>query len=147
MRAHEIDPDDALITRAWLGYLVPAKRKDLEGAFAAAHPWFYKYAERDRETDSQVEHELNNRKAFELDGKPTESTLHLVQILYGPGRIRGVGLQFRINGGRALRMLLDTGASGIVVKQNTVDKAELNHLGSGEVWGIGDGARERCSVR
>jgi hypothetical protein len=35
-------------------------------------------------------------------------------------------------------MPLDTGASGILVKQNAVDKAEVSHLGSGEAWGAGD---------
>jgi len=138
MRAHEIDADDALITRAWLSYLVPEKRKELLDAFIAAHPWFYSHLERDRDTESQVEHELNKRKTFELDGDRTETTLHLVQLLYGPTRVRGLGLPLKINGRRPLRMLLDTGASGILVKQSAVDKAELNHLGSGEAWGAGD---------
>jgi tetratricopeptide (TPR) repeat protein len=40
MRAQEIDPNDALITRAWLRYLVPEKRKQIEDVFIAAHPWF-----------------------------------------------------------------------------------------------------------
>ncbi len=143
MSAHEIDPDDALITRAWLPYLVPEKRKELEPAFIAAHPWFYKHLDRDRETGVQVAQALNQRKIFERDGERSENTQHLVPIMYGPTRIRGVGLPFRINGGRPLRMLLDTGASGILVKQSAVDKAELDHLGSGEAWGAGDdGARK-----
>ncbi|MBV9781750.1 MAG: aspartyl protease family protein [Acidobacteriaceae bacterium] len=143
LRAHEIDPDDALITRSWLPYLVPEKRKELEPPFAAAHPWLYKHFEQERDNEVEVVHELNNRKLFELDGPRAESTLHLVPILYGPGRIRGVGLQFKINGGRPLRMLLDTGASGILVKESAVDKAELNHLGSSEAWGIGDGGTRK----
>lgn len=138
LRAHEIDPDDALITRAWLSYLVPEKRKELMDAFIAAHPWFYTHLERERDTESQVEHALNKRKTFELDGERTETTLHLIPLLYGPNRIRGLGLPFKINGSRPLRMLLDTGASGILVKQNAIDKAELSHLGSGEAWGAGD---------
>jgi hypothetical protein len=35
-------------------------------------------------------------------------------------------------------MLFDTGASGILVKQSAIDKAELSHLGSDEAWGVGD---------
>jgi hypothetical protein len=113
MRAHEIDPDDALITRAWLRYSVPDKRKEPMDAFIAAHPWFYSHIERDRDTESQLEHKLNKRKIFELDGARTETTLHLVRLLSGPNRIRGLGAPAQINGGRPLRMLLDTGASGI----------------------------------
>ncbi len=138
MSAHEIDPEDALITRAWLPYLVPEKRKELEPAFIAAHPWFYKHLERDRDTGAQVEQALNKRKIFERDGERTETTLHLIPIMYSATRIRGIGLPFRMNGGRPLRMLLDTGASGILVKQSAVDKAELDHLGSDEAWGAGD---------
>jgi tetratricopeptide (TPR) repeat protein len=138
LRAHEIDADDALITRAWLSYLPPEKRKELMGAFISAHPWFYRHIERDRVTESQVEHELNKRKMFELDGARTQTTLHLIQLLYSPTRIRGLGLPLKINGGRPLKMLLDTGASGILVKQSAVDKAQLTHLGSGEAWGSGD---------
>jgi Aspartyl protease len=52
---------------------------------------------------------------------------------------QGVGLQLRIADGRPLRMLFDTGASGILVKQSAIDKAGLEHLGSDQVWGIGDG--------
>jgi tetratricopeptide (TPR) repeat protein len=66
MRAYEIDPDDALITRAWLRYLVSDKRKELRDAFIAAHPWFYGHIERDRDTESQLQHELNNRKTSSL---------------------------------------------------------------------------------
>jgi hypothetical protein len=43
-------------------------------AFIAAHSWFYTHLERDRDTASQVEHELNKRKTFELDGERTETT-------------------------------------------------------------------------
>lgn len=143
MRAHDADADDALITRAWLGYLVPEKRKQLIDAFIAAHPWFYRHIERERDTASQVEHELNKRKTFELDGERTETNLHLVQLLNGPHRVQGLGLPLKINGGRPLKMLLDTGASGILVKQSAVDKAELSHLGSGEAWGVGDAGSRR----
>jgi predicted aspartyl protease len=44
-----------------------------------------------------------------------------------------------INGGRPLKLLLDTGASGILIKQDAVDRAGLQHLGSFESGGVGDG--------
>lgn len=138
LRAHQVDPDDALITHAWLNYLVPEKRKELLDAFIAAHPWFYKHVDENRQTEADVTRELKSRKMFELDGERKETTLHLVTLLSGANRIRGVGLVMRINGGRPMRLLLDTGASGILAKQSAVDKAELNHLGAGEGWGLGD---------
>lgn len=138
LRAHEIDPDDALITRSWIGYLVPAKRKEVLDAFMSSHPWLYEHADRDRRTSDEVSRELDKRKPFDLSGERQQATLHLITLRDSPDRIRGVGLELSINGSRPLRMLLDTGASGILVKQSAIDKAQLSHLGSGEAWGIGD---------
>jgi predicted aspartyl protease len=79
---------------------------------------------------------------FELDGGPQETTLHLVPLMYTATKIRGLGLEFTIENGKPLRMLFDTGASGIVVNQRAIDKVGLSHLGTIEAHGIGDqGAR------
>jgi tetratricopeptide (TPR) repeat protein len=139
MRAHAVDPDDALITFAFMHYLVEDKRKELYRPFMAAHPWFARHYEQVKQTSAEVHEELDGRKAFELQGERTETTLHLVDLLAGAARIRGFGLEVSIEGGRPLRLLLDTGASGIVISQRAVDKAGLNHLGSTESWGVGDG--------
>lgn len=142
LKAHELDPDDALITFNYIRYLPPAKREELEGPFRAAHPWFYNHFERDQKTSSEVKGELNGRKIFEIEGGRQETTLPLVPLMESANRVRGVGLDISIQGSRPLRLLLDTGASGILVKQSTVDKVGLNHLGSFEARGIGDkGAR------
>lgn len=154
LRAREIDPDDALITAAWLRYLTPEKRKEVLGAFVAAHPWLYKNFERDEQTSSEVHHEMNGKKAFELEGERKETTLNLVYLHDSPTRVRGVGLQVAIEGGKPLRLLFDTGASGIVIAQAAVDRAGLSHLGSFQARGIGDkGARsaflsvaEECDI-
>lgn len=141
-KAHELDPDDALITSAYIRYLARAKREEVEPPFRAAHPWFYNHFEQNQETSSEVKGELNGRKIFELEGGRQETTLPLVSLMDGPNRVRGVGLEVSIQGSRPMRLLLDTGASGIVIKQSAVDKAGLNHLGSLEARGIGDkGAR------
>jgi predicted aspartyl protease len=51
-------------------------------------------------------------------------------------------LKISIEGGKSLRLLLDTGASGILLTQSAIDKAGLSHLGATEVRGVGDkGAR------
>ncbi len=138
LRAHEIDPDDALITRAWLGYLVPEKRRELLGPFIAAHPWLFKKYERDRNTDANVSEEMGARKAFDFEGERKPTTLHLVELRDSPTRVRGLGLELSIEGGRRLKLLFDTGASGILISQAAIDKAGLNHLGSFEARGIGD---------
>ncbi len=140
LRAHQLDPDDALIHLAFLRYLVPEKRREEFGPFLQAHPWFFgnRY-EAELETSSEIRSELAQRRAFEIDGvEPAEVTVPLVYIRNGPTRVLGVGLDMSIQGGRPLRMLFDTGASGILLTQAAVDKAGLNHVGSMETRGIGD---------
>lgn len=142
LRAHEIDPDDALITLAFFRYLIPEKRKELEEPFMAAHPWLNPKLQQNQDTESEVKGELNGRKVFELEGERKETTLHLQILRDSPTHAIGVGLDLAIQGGRPLRLLFDTGASGILVSQAAVDKAGLSHLGSFEARGIGDkGAR------
>jgi|GEM_PF-2645808 len=95
LRAHEIDPGDALITLAFFRYLVPEKRKELEGPFIAAHLWLYKQFERSQETASEMKGELNGRKVFELEGDRRETTLPLVYLRDGPAHVRGVASKCR----------------------------------------------------
>lgn len=146
MRAHEIDPDDALITYSFLHYLAPKQREEMAGPFRAAHPWFYQHYDRDQETSAEVKNQLNGREAFELEGARQEVTLPLIYLRRDATRVRGVGLELSIDGARPLRLLFDTGASGILINQKAVDKAGLNHLGSSEVRGIGDQGARRAFV-
>ncbi|HEX3682106.1 MAG TPA: aspartyl protease family protein [Bryobacteraceae bacterium] len=142
LKAHELDPDDALLTLAFLRYAAPARREELEGPFRAAHPWFYKHFEQSQETASDVKGELNGRKIFELEGQRQETTFPIYYLMSSPTHVRGVGVEVSIQGARPVRLVFDTGASGILISQSTVDKLGLNHLGSFEVRGVGDkGAR------
>ncbi len=143
INAHDLDPEDALITRTFLAYLPAAKREELLPPFVAAHPWLYKHFNEAKATSAEIAQELDTRRPFEMEGGAQETTVNLLTIMRAPRRPIGVGLELRIEGGRPLRLLLDTGASGVVIRENAVNKAELDHLGSGESWGIGDkGARK-----
>ena len=146
LRAHSLDPEDALITLTFMRYLVPQKLAQEYGPFIQAHPWFAKDYERDAQFRSDVSKELAENKAFELQSPKQETTLHLVELLYGPTRLQGVGLEVSIEGNRPLRLLLDTGASGILISQKAVDKAGLKHVGSNEIWGAGDGGARKIFV-
>ena len=136
--AHEMDPDDALITRTWLGYLAPEKSKELLPPFAAAHPWLYHNYQTYVTTHDTVEGDSNQRKAFELIGEPKEEDVRLYELHDSPTRVRGMGVEFAIGGERSMRLLLDTGSSGILLSQTAIDKAGLEHIGSTEAHGIGD---------
>ncbi len=140
LRAHQLDPDDALITLAFMRYLMPEKRREVFGPFMSAHPWFFgdRY-EAAMDSAAEVRAEMAERKAFEIEGgEPKEVTVPLLYLRKGPTHVVGIGLELSIQGGHRLRMLFDTGASGILISQSAVDKAGLNHLGSVQSRGIGD---------
>jgi tetratricopeptide (TPR) repeat protein len=62
MRAHEIDPDDALIMQGFLQYAPLAKRKEWLPPFAAAHPWLYQHYRENGENSAAVETSLGDKK-------------------------------------------------------------------------------------
>ena len=143
LRAHAADPDDALITLAFMRYLVPKKLREELPPFMEAHPWFAQGYEQNEQTSEDLHKELAERKPFEMEGPRQETELHLIDLLEGPKRIRGFGLEMTVEGGRPLRLLLDTGATGILISQRAVDKAGLKHIGSGEAFGVGDGGARK----
>jgi predicted aspartyl protease len=58
--------------------------------------------------------------------------------LFSMNQLRGWTLRFSMNGGKPLHLLMDTGASGILINRNSADKNELERLGQFEAHGIGD---------
>ena len=141
LRAHELDPNDALITMAFIRYLVPEKRKEMLPDFIKAHPWFYTSLAKAQANSSDVNEELNGRKVFELDSARQEVTIP-IHYLHDGTRIRGMGIDVAIGNNKPVLLLLDTGASGLLLTQAAIDKAGLSHIGSFDIHGVGDkGAR------
>ncbi len=64
----------------------------------------------------------------------------LFRISDGPGRWRGVGLREQFNQKQTVRLLLDTGASGIALAPKAAEKAGMQLLAGGgrDAKGIGD---------
>ncbi len=137
MTAHQMDPDDALITLAFTRYLVGQKRREFLPGFMQSHPWFFGHLERMQEANSDLRDELEERNPFDLDGTREEVTLPL-SYLHDGTRIVGMGIRMSVEGGKSFNLMLDTGASGLLLTQAAIDKAGLNHIGSIQVGGIGD---------
>lgn len=143
LKAHELDPEDARITAAWLNWLPEEEREARLKPFFRSHPWLFPNFEEYEETKRQLEEAVQKRKAFALDGPAKEVQLHLVEIRSINARLVGFGLELKINGGHKLTLLFDTGAGGILLSPNAIKKAGLAHLGSFDLNGIGDkGARK-----
>ncbi|HSU33243.1 MAG TPA: aspartyl protease family protein [Bryobacteraceae bacterium] len=140
LRAHAIDPDDAVITLHWLAFAPAEKQREIFRSFAEAHPWFFPNINIARVTRTEASKQPHRRKTFELEGDAKEVTLPLIPIYNNSRRgVEALGLPFRLNNGHVLTLILDTGASGILISQSTADKAGVGRLGSLRAGGIGDG--------
>ena len=146
LRAHAIDPDDALITRTWMSFIPPEQQRELFGPFAESHPWLFKNVQLNRATTANISEHVPRRQIFELEDSTKEVTLSLIPIYNARRQVVALGLPFKMNSGRTLTLVLDTGASGILVSRSAVDKAELSHLGAAQTTGIGDGGAQRAFV-
>lgn len=136
--AHAIAPDDIEVQRAWLGML-PRKERlaALRAYLAGPHP--------DNEEETRW---MQERLAFleATADKPVhacklvskvEQTETKLDLMRDPNRIRGIGLDAQINHHNT-RMLLDTGAGGIVLGHHAAEKAGLTKISAAHYAGIGD---------
>jgi len=138
--AHQIAPDDIEVQRAWLGML-PRKERlaALEAYLAGSHP------DNEEETSRMTEY-LEFLKA--TADKPAhscrliskvEQTETKLETMYAEDgrRMRGIGLTAKLND-RNTRLLLDTGAGGIMVSRKAAEKAGLTRVSAFYYGGIGD---------
>lgn len=137
--AHELDPTDPEIRKSWIGRLSRAERiKFLQDYLAGEN-------NDDEETRTAMRHMLeyilarakDARGACHLVGKIATTDTPLMRVMLGSGRIRGFGLTVDVNGAKS-RLLLDTGASGILINRNLAEKAGVTRLSETEFAGLGD---------
>lgn len=138
-RAHEIAPQDPEVQRAWLAMLPRRERlKALEAYLASPHPdnpeenaSLRAWLEYLKATNDQPVH------ACKLANN-IESTQTQMQILLRDSKhVAGYGLLVKVND-RNQRLLLDTGASGILINRRAAEKAGLKRISAVQFTGIGD---------
>ena len=138
-KAHLLDPDDPDIQEEWIGTFSPAERiKYLEFSLAGDNSW-------DEEKRANIARYLKylqerarqkRTSPCRLVSKVTSMETPMVRLLLGPNRLRGFGLSVILNGHKS-SLLLDTGASGIIVKRSIAEHAGLSKITETQVWGIG----------
>ena len=138
--AHEIDPDDIEVQRAWLSML-PRKERlaAMEAYLGGPHPddedetkWMTEYLGFLKATaDKRI-------RGCRLVSK-VEQTETKLETMYGADghRMRGIGLSVKLND-RNVHLLLDTGAGGIMVSRKVAEKAGLTRISAVHYGGIGD---------
>ena len=137
--AHQLDPDDPEIRRPWLSTL------SLKDRIKALQEYLTSHTNDDDDTRENLEHSLvvledeSNRPVLgcHLENKIAATQTKLERLLIDAKRIRGYGLKVKFNDTTA-RLLLDTGAGGILVNRKIAEKAGIQNVVEQKFGGIGD---------
>jgi tetratricopeptide (TPR) repeat protein/predicted aspartyl protease len=137
--AHRIDPTDPDIRRSWIA----------RQSFAERIKYLEEYLAGDTNDDAGtrlgMQHYLEYLKArakgprtsCHLVGQIGSTDTNFVRLMFNPTHLRGFGLSVSVNGEKS-KLLLDTGASGILVNRNLAEKAGVTRLSDVNIGGIGD---------
>ncbi len=137
-KARALDGADPDVEGFWLDTLSRSDRiQYLESALATT-------SKEDTKTREDLQHYLDYLKARQQDpqrncrlvGDASSTETDLVPMS-DPYQLRGMGLSVSVNGAKA-NLLLDTGASGILVDRGMAEKAGLTKLTETSIWGFGD---------
>ena len=138
-RAHEIAPQNPEVQRAWFGMLPRRERvQALEAYLAGPHPdnpeetaSMQSWLEYLKATADQPTH------ACKLVNNVDKTEMQFQMFLRDAKHVAGYGLLVKVND-RNQRLLLDTGASGILINRKAAEKAGLKRISSVRFHGIGD---------
>src|SRR5260370_35311975 len=138
-RAYELDPADPDIRKAWMGTLSLAESIKALQAYLASE------TNDDAEVHADLEHELTvlqdsenqPNRSCRLRTKISSTSINLETLWSSARHFRGAGLIAKLNGTSAV-LLLDTGASRILVNGKIAEKAGIKRVVQTDIHGIGD---------
>jgi tetratricopeptide (TPR) repeat protein len=146
-KAHELDPLDPDIQEEWIGTLSRSERiKYLETSLAGDNNW-----DTDQRTDVSTylqylrERAKQKNESCRLVSKVTHTETPLVRLLIDPTHGRGYALSVVLNGHKN-SLMLDTGASGILVKRSIAEHAGISKISETKVLGIGNKGRRNAYI-
>jgi hypothetical protein len=141
-KAHELDPRDPDIQDEWIGILSRSERINYPETSLAGD----NNGDGDQRSDvaSYLEYlrERAKRKSgsCRLVSHVTRTETRLVPLMIDPEHLRGYAISVVLNG-RKNKLMLDTGASGILVKRSIAEHAGISKISETKVLGIGDKGR------
>jgi tetratricopeptide (TPR) repeat protein len=141
-RAHELDPNDPEIEGIWVAALTTRERiQYLEDELATRNDW---NNEKHQDTVKYVQYLKEQEKA---DYRPCRfvngtipTVIPMVMILGEDTFMKAWGLPVFLNGHRS-SLLIDTGASGIVLSRKAAERAGIVMVAADTIGGIGDKGR------
>ena len=137
--ARQIAPNDPEVQRLWFDRLGRRERiAAIQAYLAGAHP-------DDAEETERLQHYLEFLEATvdqpvhacKLVSKVEQTDTKLEQTLRDARHIVGYGVSVKLND-RNSTLLLDTGASGILIGRKSAEKAGLKHISDIRYFGVGD---------
>jgi len=138
-RAHELDPGDPEIQRHWLSTRSRAEQVRMLEEYLA------RVGDEDGRTRENLGRRLELLKAREqqpsrsckLVSQVNSTETNLERLMIDPTHLHGYGLRVSVNGQTA-RLLLDTGASGLLINRRMAEKAGVQSVIKNTMQGIGD---------
>jgi tetratricopeptide (TPR) repeat protein len=138
-KAYALDADDPDIKKAWMTTLTLQERLKALQQYLAGQT--NDDAEQRRALEAQLavlqDEAGQPARPCRLATKVSAMETPLERLLRDSNHLRGYGLKVNINGTQS-RLLLDTGAGGILVDRKIAEKAEIKPLAQTDVKGIGD---------
>jgi tetratricopeptide (TPR) repeat protein len=139
MAAYKLAPNDPGVQRLWFDRLGRRERiAAIEAYLSGAHPddpeetkYLEQYLAFLKATVDQPTHRCT------LVSKVEQTDTKLERLLRDPRHIAGYGLAVKLND-RISRLLLDTGAGGILIGRKSAEKAGLKRISELRYSGIGD---------
>lgn len=138
-RAYSLDPKDPDIRSAWARTLTREEHiKELKAYLSSDAGEDAEERERLERSLAVLEDEAGrSMRPCRLATKLRSMETNLEKLLIDPTRIRGYGLRVNLNGASS-KLLLDTGASGILVNRKIAEKAGIERAVEQKVRGVGD---------
>jgi len=138
-KAHELDRDDPEIESDWIRTLPISERiQNLERSLAASKDnGDQEQADAQRYLEYLRALQEQPRNNCRLVNNLAATETPLVRLMIDPTHLRGYGLAVDVNGRKA-NLMLDTGASGILVDRGIAEKAGITRMAESRISGIGD---------
>ncbi len=147
-KAHQLDPNDPDIEEAWVSTLSrPERIKYLEGALNGDNNWDPAHRAEAASYLLYLEQRAKQGKSSpcRLVSKASSTVTPMVRLMIDPEHLRGYGLSVVLNGHKS-SLLLDTGASGILVKRSIAERAGISKISETKIGGIGSKGRRDAYV-
>jgi tetratricopeptide (TPR) repeat protein len=140
-RARELDPKDMRIFHDWAMALRGQQHLDaVEKYVSLLEPVRDADELRDLRQYIQLYKALNGRKIMVLASPYEKSVIPLAKVITYASHMRTYGLEISVNGNK-LRLVLDTGAGGILIQRRAAERAGVVKLSDASFRGIGNAKR------